>query len=81
MKHSETTTAFKLCGGNNNPVFTIGKSKVQWESVEYRDKIDKVLITRVVSPIEGGKRHAALMGLSVKSRYIDPDTPINLISK
>lgn len=69
--------AFELCGGDIHfNGFTIGKSKIVWESAVYCN-CDKVRISRIVEQGEGGKPF--LLGLRYKQRYISPDTIVNII--
>jgi hypothetical protein len=73
-------TVFELCGSDKwseDNFFQIGKSKILWETAEYKDGPDKVLISRIAE--EGGKPW--LMGLNYKSRYISPNTEITLVPK
>lgn len=72
-------TAFDLCGKNSADLegntFTIGKSKVEWESAVYKDRCNKVEISRVV---ENGGR-SFLMGLGYKTRYVPTETKVKIV--
>lgn len=72
----ETMTAFELCGIYDDQLFTIGNSKIVWESISYRGSCDKCYISRLCDNKQGGK--PAFMGLNYKSRYISPDTIIKI---
>lgn len=72
-------TAMELCGNQDDVIlFTIGKSKVVWEAISYRDSCDKCYISRITQANEGGK--SFLLGLCYRSRYISPDTIVNLVT-
>jgi len=74
-------TAFNLCQSDKwtetHGAFRVKGGRVNWESASYKD-CDKVLISRFVNGDEGGK--PSVLGLNVKSRYIDPDTKIELVN-
>ena len=68
-------TAFDLCGIYDDQEFILKRGKVIWEAISYKDNIDKCYISRVVE--KGGKPF--MMGLNYQSRYISPDTEIEIL--
>lgn len=68
-------TAFELCAIYNDQKFKLKHGKVVWESISYRSNCDKCYISRIVE--KGGKNF--IMGLGYQSRYINPDTIIEII--
>lgn len=71
--------AFDLCAIQDSILFTVGKSKIVWESAIYKDRCDKVEISRIVEGGKGGK--SFLLGANYKTRYISPDTKVFLQSQ
>lgn len=69
-------TAFELCGQYNDEQFMVKNGRVVWESISYRPDIDKCFISRMTT--DGGKPF--LLGLTYRSRYIDPDTKIKIVN-
>lgn len=79
MSEVKTMTAHDVCSMDEMPRFTIGKSKIVWESASYPDGSagNNVLISRVVGPGEGGKPF--MLGLFYKSRYVKRETVLNIV--
>lgn len=69
-------TAFELCAVYNDQFFRLKRGSVVWENITYKSNIDKCYISRVVE--EGGKKW--FMGLGFQSRYISPDTIVEIVS-
>lgn len=71
-------TAMDLCGNQGNGLlFTIGYSKIEWESISYRQGCDKLRVQRLCEVKQGGT--AAFLGMNLKQRYITPETIVSII--
>lgn len=73
--------AFELVGEYSEQLhhaggFTIGNSKVVWESAVYSDRAHKIIATRVVE--SGGRPF--MMGLFYKTRYVNPESEVTLVT-
>lgn len=72
-------TAFELCGLIDfSGTFRVGNSKVEWESAVYKDRCDKVQISRVIQDELHISGKPFLLGLRYKTRYISPKTKIKI---
>lgn len=70
-------TAEELIKDHYDHPFRVGKSKIVWESASYRWRADKIYISRIVPPGQGGKPF--LLGLFYKSRLISKNTIVHLV--
>lgn len=71
-------TLHELCSQDGDQLFTVGKSKIVWESCAYNSK-GRIIISRVLKfGDKSGKPF--LMGLRYKSRYARPNEKATIIN-